>query len=53
VAAMCAESHQYRPLLETEGGGMGSCISPKGPDHLRVYTRLGSLSVYAVSHCCY
>jgi len=21
VAAMCADSHQYRPLLATEGGG--------------------------------
>ena len=29
VAAMCAESHQYRPLLATEGGGLSK--PPKLP----------------------
>ena len=31
VAAMCAESHQYRPLLETEGGAWGLAYHPRDP----------------------
>ena len=28
VAAMCAESHQYRPVAANEGGGSGPAIDP-------------------------
>ena len=39
MAAMCAKSHQYRPLLVTEGGGLNrELASPflKQSDHREV-----------------
>ena len=42
VAAMCAESHQYRPLLAAKGGGISGKISqptPKALSYINVQKR--------------
>ena len=43
VAAMCAESDQYRPLLATTGGIVRTPINPTKPILWETYGRLGRI----------